>query len=66
MSPFLSLGCLSPRTAWHSMSSAVSKAPPSAKRSKPPVSLLGQLIWREFNNLKAHSANTQGLVIWDW
>eukprot|EP00804_Cyclotella_cryptica_P016735 CCRYP_002036-RC/>CCRYP_002036-RC protein AED:0.18 eAED:0.18 QI:241/1/1/1/0.4/0.16/6/5079/574 len=59
LSPYLSLGCLSPRTAWHAIENAKQKASPKTNRSKPPVSLHGQLLWRDFNNLMAHSANAQ-------
>mmetsp|Transcript_15189 Transcript_15189/g.30918 ORF Transcript_15189/g.30918 Transcript_15189/m.30918 type:complete len:582 (+) Transcript_15189:281-2026(+) len=59
LSPYLSLGCLSPRTAWHAVSEATKKAHSKTNRSKPPVSLHGQLLWRDFNNLMAHSANAQ-------
>ena len=59
LSPYLSLGCISPRTAWHAIETSKNKASSKTNRSKPPVSLHGQLMWRDFNNLMAHSANAQ-------
>lgn len=64
LSPYLSLGCLSPRTAWHAVSDANRRASSGTNRSKPPVSLHGQLLWRDFNNLIAHSANAQHPGSW--
>eukprot|EP00756_Hemistasia_phaeocysticola_P022951 Hpha_TRINITY_DN15865_c4_g15::TRINITY_DN15865_c4_g15_i1::g.188430::m.188430/K02295/CRY; cryptochrome len=64
LSPHLSMGTLSPRTAWHAVADAVRRAPPSVPRSGPPVSLHGQLLWREFNNLMAHSANAMQKGSW--
>jgi len=64
LSPFLSLGCLSPRTAWHAVADANRRASSKTTRSKPPVSLHGQLLWRDFNNLIAHSANAQHPGSW--
>lgn len=57
LSPYLSLGCISSRTVWYTIAQAIQKTPASVLKSKPPVSLHGQLMWREFNNLMAHSAN---------
>lgn len=64
ISPYMSLGCLSPRTVWYAVSEAVNRAPASVSKSKPPVSLHGQLLWRDFNNLIAHSANQQKPGSW--
>ena len=64
LSPYLSIGCISPRTAWHAVSDANARASPKTSRSKPPVSLHGQLLWRDFNNLIAHSANAQTPGSW--
>ena len=64
LGPYLSLGCLSPRTAWHAVADATKKASSKTNRSKPPVSLQGQLLWRDFNNLMAHSANAQHPGSW--
>jgi cryptochrome len=64
LSPYLSLGCLSPRTAWHAVADATKRAQAKTNRSKPPVSLHGQLLWRDFNNLMAHSANIQHPGSW--
>mmetsp|Transcript_22683 Transcript_22683/g.56048 ORF Transcript_22683/g.56048 Transcript_22683/m.56048 type:complete len:283 (+) Transcript_22683:1150-1998(+) len=60
----MSVGCLSPRTVWHAISDAVAQAPASAPKSKPPVSLHGQMLWRDFNNLIAHSANQDNPGSW--
>lgn len=57
ISPYLSLGCLSPRTVWYAITDAIKRAPASTPKSKPPTSLHGQMLWRDFNNLIAHSAN---------
>ena len=58
LSPYMSWGCLSPRTVWHAISKAQTNS--TAKtRSKPPVSLHGQLLWRDLNNLMAHDVGAQ-------
>jgi len=44
LSPYISNGSLSARTFWHSLQEAISGA---KNKSKPPVSLEGQLMWRE-------------------
>jgi cryptochrome len=64
ISPFMSLGCLSPRTVWYAISEAIERAPASTPVSKPPVSLHGQMLWRDFNNLIAHSANRETPGSW--
>lgn len=48
-----------------SLDSPIQKAPPHVKRSKPPVSLHGQLLWRDFNHLMAHDANQQCPGSWN-
>ena len=55
---------MSPRTAWHAVADANKRASSKTNRSKPPVSLHGQLLWRDFNNLIAHSANAQHPGSW--
>jgi len=65
LSPYLSLGCVSPRTVWYAVSDAIGSAPASTPKSKPPVSLHGQLLWREFNNLIAHTANRECPGSWE-
>jgi cryptochrome len=63
LSPYLSLGCISPRTVWHSVADAISKS--SVKKpTQPPVSLHGQLLWREFNNFMAFHCNTEKPGSW--
>lgn len=44
LSPYLKFGCLSPRTFYHAIMAVYSGGP----HTDPPVSLLGQLLWREF------------------
>eukprot|EP00522_Entomoneis_paludosa_P003287 CAMPEP_0172468758 /NCGR_PEP_ID=MMETSP1065-20121228/62036_1 /TAXON_ID=265537 /ORGANISM="Amphiprora paludosa, Strain CCMP125" /LENGTH=287 /DNA_ID=CAMNT_0013226217 /DNA_START=20 /DNA_END=883 /DNA_ORIENTATION=+ len=62
LSPYMSLGCLSPRMFWWKVSDAYKRA--SVSPSKPPVSLHGQLLWRDFNNLMAHCANQETPGSW--
>uniref|UniRef100_A0A9J7ZEC4 Cryptochrome circadian regulator 4 n=1 Tax=Cyprinus carpio carpio TaxID=630221 RepID=A0A9J7ZEC4_CYPCA len=45
LSPYLSLGCLSVRTFYHRLRSVCAQ---SKNHSLPPVSLQGQVLWREF------------------
>ncbi|KAG8450867.1 hypothetical protein GDO86_003219 [Hymenochirus boettgeri] len=45
LSPYFSLGCLSARVFFHRLSNIYAQ---SKKHSLPPVSLQGQLLWREF------------------
>uniref|UniRef100_A0A1I8NXW5 Photolyase/cryptochrome alpha/beta domain-containing protein n=1 Tax=Stomoxys calcitrans TaxID=35570 RepID=A0A1I8NXW5_STOCA len=45
LSPYLKFGCLSSRLFYKKLMEVLRKHP---KHSKPPVSLLGQLYWREF------------------
>lgn len=49
LSPYFKFGCVSPRKAYHEFSAIVERA--GARASRPPVSLVGQLMWREFNYL---------------
>ena len=55
LSPYLKFGCLSPRLFYHKLKEiekgALAKGVPI---SKPPVSLEGQLLWREFFYLNGH------------
>lgn len=64
ISPYLATGCLSPRTVWYEVEKAIALAPASVKATKPPVSLYGQILWREFNHLIARSANLQHPGSW--
>jgi len=43
LSPYLKFGCISPRTVY----AAIRKAAGKSQKTKPPMSLLGQLYWRE-------------------
>eukprot|EP00939_MAST-03C_sp_MAST-3C-sp1_P003760 g3760.t1 len=45
LSPYLKFGCLSVRTFWYDLQNLYETSP---KRSAPPVSMDGQLLWREF------------------
>lgn len=44
LSPYLKFGCLSPKTMYYQITEVYKLG----KHSEPPVSLLGQLFWREF------------------
>jgi cryptochrome len=55
LSPYLSWGCLSPRQVWFAINETLAKT--KTKPTQPPVSLHGQLLWRDFNHLMAHDAN---------
>ncbi|CAI5727773.1 unnamed protein product [Peronospora effusa] len=52
MSSYLFFGCLSPRTFYHRVRSIQEK---QKKVSRPPVSLDGQLLWREFYHCHGHA-----------
>jgi len=56
LSPYMSLGCLSPRRLWYAIAESSARSSATSK-SKPPVSLHGQALWRDFNHLMAHEAN---------
>eukprot|EP00958_Prasinococcus_capsulatus_P030379 scaffold8094_cov376-Prasinococcus_capsulatus_cf.AAC.1 len=45
LSPYLKFGCLSPRLMYHELQKVYAA---KGKHTKPPVSLVGQLYWREF------------------
>lgn len=45
LSPYLKFGCLSSRLFFKELKSVLKK---NSKHTKPPVSLVGQLMWREF------------------
>ncbi|CAI5727738.1 unnamed protein product [Hyaloperonospora brassicae] len=52
LSPYLVFGCLSPRTFYHQVRLIQKK---HKKASAPPVSLDGQLLWREFYHCHGHA-----------
>lgn len=56
MSPYMAWGCLSPRQLWYAIAES-SQRSSTPNKSKPPVSLHGQVLWRDFNHLMAHDAN---------
>lgn len=45
LSPYLKFGCISARTVYHAVNDIIKK---SSNCTKPPVSLHGQLLWREY------------------
>lgn len=45
LSPYLKFGCLSARHFYHELSAVLQK---NSRHTEPPVSLMGQLMWREF------------------
>ncbi|XP_074654296.1 cryptochrome-2-like [Tubulanus polymorphus] len=45
LSPYLKFGCLSVKTMYHGLLDVLKQV---KKHSQPPVSLVGQLLWREF------------------
>ncbi|VDL61458.1 unnamed protein product [Hymenolepis diminuta] len=56
LSPYIRFGCVSARHAWWVIAEAMrpaSKASKTKPPTQPPVSLHGQLLWREFFNLVA-------------
>jgi cryptochrome len=54
LSPYLKFGCLSARL-FYSKLEQIQSVCKGAQCTKPPVSLTGQLLWREFFYLQAHS-----------
>lgn len=46
LSPYIVWGCISIRTIYHKIQSCIEQS--EKRESKPPVSLIGQLYWREF------------------
>jgi len=54
LSPYIKHGCVSSRRFYHELSRVYSQYP-TDKVSKPPVSLHGQLLWREYNNLMGYT-----------
>ena len=59
LSPYLKFGCLSVSRFWHELYGVYDGA---KNRSLPPVSLDGQLLWREFYYFVA--CNTQTMTRW--
>lgn len=54
LSPYVKHGVLSPRRFYHELSKVYAKFP-SSTLSQPPVSLHGQLMWRDYNNLMGYT-----------
>jgi len=52
LSPYLKFGCVSPRLFYHRLQDVYKR---HSNHAKPPVSLLGQLYWREFFYLCGYS-----------
>jgi len=63
LSPYMSLGCLSPRMFWYAIDEAIVRS--NKTPTKPPVSLKGQLLWRDFNHLMAANANRAEPGCWN-
>jgi len=63
LSPYLSWGCLSSRQVWFAVEEALART--SLNCTKPPVSLHGQLLWREYNYLTAFDANNHQPGSWN-
>jgi len=56
LSPHITHGTVSPRLFYHELTKAYEEnAKNGGKNSKPPTSLHGQLLWREYNYLYAYS-----------
>jgi len=56
LSPYVKHGCVSPRKFFHELTKVYATCTtPSKTLSKPPVSLHGQLMWREYNYLMAYT-----------
>ena len=57
LSPYVKHGCISIRKFYHELSKVYEKGlkSKSIKLSKPPVSLHGQLLWREYNYLMGYT-----------
>ena len=53
LSPYMKFGCVSPRTFYHELKAVLNGPELKGKHSKPPESLEGQLLWREFYYLSA-------------
>ncbi|GMH98028.1 hypothetical protein TrVE_jg4623 [Triparma verrucosa] len=53
LSPYVKHGCISPRLFYHKLSEAYEKS--TKPNSSPPVSLHGQLLWREYNYLHGYA-----------
>ncbi|KAL7687031.1 putative rossmann-like alpha/beta/alpha sandwich, DNA photolyase class 1, 8-HDF type [Plasmopara halstedii] len=51
LSPYMFYGCLSPRTFYHRVQDIQKRR---KKGSQPPVSLIGQLLWRDFYHCHGH------------
>ena len=52
ISPYLKFGCVSVRQMYHGVSAIIEGARAAGKETtRPPVSMQGQLMWREFNYL---------------
>lgn len=61
LSPYLKFGCLSARLFYKELDQIYKAA--NGKHSRPPVSLHGQLMWREFNYLHGHGTPNFGKMV---
>jgi cryptochrome len=58
LSPYLKFGALSCRLFYHKLREVIDKS--KGKATEPPVSLLGQLLWREFYYTAAYGTPSYG------
>eukprot|EP00624_Nannochloropsis_granulata_P004169 evm.model.NODE_30997_length_5230_cov_21.084322.2 len=61
LSPYLKHGALSPRLFYHSLSSVLAKH--KGPHTQPPVSLVGQMLWREFYYLHGHATKNYDKMV---
>jgi len=61
LSPYLKHGALSPRLFYHSLSSVLANH--KGPHTIPPVSLVGQMLWREFYYLHGHATKNYDKMI---
>ena len=60
LSPYLKFGCLSPRLFWHELKAIEAAHVKGGSRpTQPPVSLVGQLLWRDFYYLCGHGVGAR-------
>lgn len=60
LSPYMKFGCLSPRVFWHELEAVLAT---SKNHTAPPVSLHGQLLWREFFTMMGATTPNFGQMV---
>ncbi|CAM9759105.1 unnamed protein product, partial [Phaeothamnion confervicola] len=55
LSPYVKFGCLGARRFWHAVAAVLAAQSSGGRHSAPPVSLHGQLLWREHFYLCGHA-----------